>query len=238
MGTNDKGIRRSSLIAGCLTLFVLVFSPGALTPEAAEGHCVTTDKLKVLAMGNDSFKNFDFKSESGLPCNVDWPINLLFKNDASGPKVKAGLNTVGYSQEGGAMHMRIQEAGYGWTWEADKGVKNDPAGCFVGDMEHVRIYGSIYGWESGPGADRMYDMQWGYYVLGTSHIDHLECTPFGWAGNSEAAEDRIADDARRVDGWGPVRNDEGNFYNQLDFEVAGDGHRLHNSGRATYVNVH
>ncbi len=83
--------------------------------------------------------------------------------------------------------------------------------------------------------DRLYNQYWGFYVLGTSHIDHAEHFPGEWYGKSETAEARIADDARNA--WEPARVDTDalNFYNYLPYdEVQGD-HILYGEARTRYV---
>lgn len=208
-----------------LTLFLAV---AGSVPPAEASHCVTTDKLKTLSQNEDRFRNYDFESQVVGTCNIDWPVNFLFWNNADIGKVKDRMATVGYGITGSPMHETLNEGG-GWVWDQDSGRKNE-INCFFGDAEHFRIFAD--------GDDRLYNMSWGYYVLGTSHIDHNECDPFGstWFGASETAEARIADDARNA--WEPsrVNTDAVNFQNHNNWQRSGD-HILQSNGYATKVKV-
>ena len=222
------------LVTMTMALSLGVLTSTMLQPDQASAHCVTGDKLKTLQRDADRFVNFDFTSKDVAPCKVDWPVNFLFDNNASVPRVKNAMAFAGYGDSGintaDEMWGRVDN-GAGWQWDRDKGGKNgSPTDCAVGDVEHFRLYGNV-------GANNaMYNMSWGYYVLGTSHIDEHECTG-GPSGRSEEAENRIADDARGISLFGTVESDQVNFQNHLDFEVASDGHKKMNSGDGTRVRV-
>lgn len=223
-----------SVVAFALAAFLLVAVAAATRPEWALAHCVPHDKNQTLLIGADRFRNFDYTSTGDGDCNVDWPVDFLFWQDAAVGKVKNRMATIGYDDDFLASTMwHKQDNGGGWEWNGDPGKKNPFAfwEYCTSDVEHYRVY--AVGDNS-----RNYNMHWGYYVLGTAHVDHQERCE-GWSGRSELAENRIADDIRDAGaiGLGGVCKDCSPFYNHMDFAVADDGHRKENSGGGTSVIV-
>lgn len=229
---------RKSLTTAGLLVFVLVFAMSLATgirPEAAQAHCVRGSADITLTVRQDRFRNWDYESERLSKCNIDWPVDFLFWNNAEVTKIKSAMEPLGYGNDCppncvSPMHTKMDD-GDGWVWDEDKGVKNSsgPDAC-VGDVEHVRLYAV-------DGDDRMYNLDWGYYVLGTAHIDHNEVCSGSWSGRSETAEHRIAEDLRGSECFPAVAEDWGDFYNDVTTHTADDGHRLENDGYATAVDM-
>jgi len=200
----------------------------------AQAHCVPASTNNTITRDNDRFKNFDYTSTGDGDCNVDWPMDFLFYDNAAKGKVTNSMGQIGYNSEGGAMHGKLDDS-VGWDWNADKGrkkVENPGDYCF-GDVEHFRLY-AVYT------DNRMYNVDWGYYVPGTSHIDNSEVPivcPGGYSGDSEKAEERISGQIRNAGsiGLGCVHADAASFDNYMPYATADDGHVKHNSGRATKV---
>lgn len=221
------------LLSGCLSALVGIILGVALVagaPDPASAHC-SGGALDIRSPGNDKFYNFDFTSQNVDGCNVDWPINFVFTNDATVDRVKDRMAEEGYDDEGGGMWGRLNNGNpSNWEWNWDLGKKNySETDCFLGEVEHYRAYAADN--------NRMYNMNWGFYVVASSHIDHLECTLSHWSGMSETAESRIAEDARNASGLGSVNEDDIFMDNPMPFEVASDGHRKENGGFATRVRV-
>ena len=188
--------------------------------QSASG--ASTSNLRILYSGDDAFRNYDFTSNDVVSStNVDWPVNLLFLNNADIHRVKHGLGAI-YSGEGSTMWGRLND-GYGFVWDADGGRKK---GSCRDEYTHYRVYAD--------GDDRLYNMSWGYYVLGTSHIDHHECWTGTWFGRSEVAEGRIAADAAGI-GWA-VYSDWAYWYNAEPYRAEGN-HIWENDGYTTYIGV-
>ena len=220
---------RRPIVGACLVGLAVAALILTSDSQPAQGHC-SGGALDIREPGNDKFYNFDFNSQNVDGCNVDWPINFVFTNDATVDRVKQRMEPVGYDNEGGGMWGRLNNGNpSNWEWNFDKGRKNYTLpDCLVGDIEHFRVYAAD--------GNRMFNMNWGFYVVATSHIDHDECSG-GWSGLSETAEARIADDARNASGLGSVNEDDISMNNHVSFHIALDEHRVENGGMATRVRV-
>jgi hypothetical protein len=218
-------MRRGLLLGLLASLSVLGL--GQATADAATAR---NGNLRVIAPREDSFRNYDFLSHNVARNNVDWPVNFVFYNNAEIDKVKSKMNSrMKYS--GGAMYGRLND-GNGWLWDEDKGIKTGrcPNPFFSGTTYHMRLYADRPG-------DRLYNRSWGFYTLGTSHIDHNECWARDrWFGKSEDAEGKIASFAAAVWGSGRVHQDHWQFYNQEPLRQEGN-HIWKSNGLATIVKV-
>lgn len=229
-----RGLLALGLLVPVAALLLLV------RPESASAtHCVNSQKLQRIHKREDTFWNYDFESERVGRCNVDWPIDFIFHGNAEIDRVKqdmllfAGYSCFSRGDCGRQMHARMSD-GVDMSWDADAGIKN---GLCTGNETHLRIYAA--GELDIPDAhDRMFNLRWGFYVLGTSHIDNKDCLPGGWSGRSERAEGIIADAVRPI--WrvspttdAPVREDVVDLANRtLPCRQSGP-HILCNDGRAT-----
>lgn len=198
-----------------LGIMVIALLASSVTPVLAW----TTSNLAILGIREDYFYNYDFCSSTVSDTNVDWPVTMLFYNNAEVDKVKNIYWGVG---PWSTCNARLND-GSGWVWDVDRGTKSTGLHAC-----HMRVYADA--------DDRMYNVDWGYYVLGTSHYDYFEWTPWGWSGYSESAEAELCQVAR--DKGYTVFEDWAYFYNYEGYREEGGGkHRWSNNGWASAVNV-
>jgi hypothetical protein len=238
-----RRVHPARLALASVLLVGLIAGLALIRPEsAAASHCVNDRKLQIITVRNgqgDAFWNYDFEGEQVARCNVDWPIDFIFHGNAEIDRVKNDLRTfAGYSCEargdcGGRMHARMTD-GRDFSWDADAGLK---LGLCIGNETHIRLYAA--GELDVPDAhDRMFNLRWGFYILGTAHIDNRDCLPGGWAGRSERAEGNVARHVRPI--WrisstqdAPVREDRVWLANRTRPCRRTGFHILCNDGRAT-----
>lgn len=139
----------------------------------------TVSNLTSIGTAGDWLKNYDFTEQTDSNTRVDWPVTMLFLNNASIGKVKAGP-LGNYQQVGSTKNALLNDSGT-WVWDTDKGVKKKPCSDSQDPiLYHIRVYADS--------DDRMYNTNWGYYVFGTTHEDRNECTAsekFGWSEDAE-----------------------------------------------------
>lgn len=195
-----------------LALWVASFAPV---------NAATAASLNIMNINEDSFFNYDFLNQNNTNANnVDWPMQMLYYNNATVAKVKAIY--WGSTNFGSAMNGRINDGG-GWLWSSDKGTKE--AIC-TSSVRHMRLYAN--------GNHRSYNVSWGYYVIGSTHYDLDECSlnpRFGW---SETAESWFAQIAR--DKGYTVFEDWSSWANPEPDRWEGN-HFWQNDGNATAVFV-
>jgi hypothetical protein len=182
--------------------------------------------------GNRQFYNWDFEGQTLNPLNVDWPVTLIFSNNANVNKVKDGPLEPKYDQGGtcaSPMHMRVGPNFAGMVWDDDSGKKTSCCPVNGGDT-HFRVYA-----DHDDSPHRLYTPDLGYYIVASSHRDVNECgspKQYGW---SEDAEGEIGWDAYYMAGWYPVWN-----YRSMNNSVVTSwiGNRYYqNNGMATEVIV-
>jgi hypothetical protein len=229
-------------------LVAIVATAAVVAPTANIAHAATarSGNLRPMYIREDGFLNYDFGSESHRRRNVDWAVSLIFWNNASIEGVKnSGIGPL-YDQSGDPEHAFLSESrGYGWAWDDDKGRKTTKcpgAPTQPSTSRHYRIYADNPGLPdpylpADRQADSLYNLDWGYWVFGTIHLDVNECPPsgpaqFGW---SETQENQLVRDWRDRTGW-PAINDWKFFYNYEPFRVehfdSGD-HVWENNGSAS-----
>jgi hypothetical protein len=141
----------------------------------------------------DTIFNYDFNSNNATSTNVDWPVTLIFYNNATINRVKSDTdlwtdpnNDFGFSSAE-MKHMR-QNIGAGNVWDADGGKKQPLCPTLGVSSPHYRIYAI--------GAnERLFNRQWGFWVPGTTHRDWNECPPIKKRhGYSEGVEELLLRD--------------------------------------------
>lgn len=214
MSTLDRFLV-GSLAAGTLWL------TGAfgLSADAA-----STSRLTVVRVGADSIYNYDFMSKTASATNVDWPVTIIFRNNAEVNKVKNHYRDTWpcASQKYG----RLMDDGTSYVWDSDGGAKNRCT--LLGDVYHLRVYAD--------GDDRLYNPEFGYWVYATTHIDHNEQLWGEWFGESERAEEWWRDWAVKQRRWTAVCDDCLDLKNAEAYRTEGK-HRWRNSGYATSIVV-
>ncbi len=208
---------------------VLTLATLALTLALGAGHTLgaTAQNLHIVSASGDQFWNYDFLSTQCCPPpnNVDWAFDLIFWNNATINKVKNGLENP-YDQGGlcaSGMNARLND-GTGWVWDSDSGKKTTC--CPVtGSAYHFRVYADS--------DDRLYSTLFGYYVLGSTHIDHAECGSGSWFGYSEDAEAYLRQHV--PSGW-TVNANSYNLENNEPLRAEGN-HIWQNNGYASKIRV-
>jgi len=217
MGT-VKTHAKKTILSLSVVLVAVAFLAGT-----ARAHTATS--LAIISVNADQIRNYDFLSQTVSASNVDWAVDLVFSNNATINTVKNGLNgTYGAGAScASGMYGRLNDTGT-WVWDTDQGRKT--ICCPISaDSYHYRIYADS--------DDQMYNTTWGYYVFGTTHIDHNECGANPWSGQSESAEVYLRNHA--PSGWTVSAN---NYWwgNYEPLRVDGSDY-WSNDGYATKVRV-
>lgn len=210
------------------TLATFGLALSLLSVLSTRANAATASSFSLLGIQEDSWYNYDFLNQYVAFNNVDWPLTMLFYNNANLNKVR---NIYwGWPQISQSMSFYVRDTYQdGYIWRADPGTKrNEPGFC---SFVHMRIYGS----PTVIPYDAIYNTSWGYYILGTSHYDQNECSPpyaqFGW---SEEAEYQMALHAANA-GYSTCYSCIW-FYNPEAPRWEGN-HFWNNGGAATHVNV-
>jgi hypothetical protein len=216
-------------------VFLVIAAAAALLAVVGprpKAEAATARNLTLLYIDEDRFRNYDFTDRAVTPYGVDWPIALVFGNNATIDRVKARLGNE-YDQTGGPMYGRMTDnagsggVGGGYVWDDDSGGKTTkcPGAPFQPDSaRHYRIYAD--------GDDRLYNLAWGYYVFGSTHWDRWECGgDTAWFGWSENAEGWLA--WRWSTNGYSAAEDWASFYNWEPYRVEGT-HVWENDGYATW----
>lgn len=187
-------------LATAVVLAGLVSVAAALAlSQRAEAVTANTNAYYVLYVNEDGFRNWDFHCGNSSTCisrtNVDWPVTLLFYNNAEINKVKDNILEPRYDWGGtcaSAQYARLSD-GAGFHWDGDQGKKTT---CCPGSgwpnpstADHIRFYSA-----GSATHDRMYNTAWGYWIKASTHQDHNEpqCTTApSWFGYTERAEGNL-----------------------------------------------
>jgi hypothetical protein len=204
---------------------ILVVASIAIASNSAQAWSVPN--LQALTFGyGDTINNYDFLSEVAASNNVDWPVDILWWNNATVDYVKGSLNPW-FMSEGGPEHFFLSDGandGYQFRWDDDKGRKTGSNVCF-GDTYHYRVYAPQ------PLGDHFYNPNFGYYVFGTTHRDHNEsCNDY--YNDSEVVEQYIWQIQHGGIYWSSLY-DYAWFYNRVSGNAA--NHYWDSDGYATYI---
>lgn len=214
-------------MAACALAGSFAFLPGIARSSS-------TTHLALLGFGyGDQIYNYDFEGTSisydpstGKYTNVDWPLDLLFWNNAFIDGVKNDLRSA-YDTPGSAEHesMNNRYNSTGWVWDQDGGMKAGWAIC-VGSDNHYRIYAP-------PSMDAMYNPTWGFYVVGSTHKDHNEGCGFDSYDHSEAVEYDIYQKMNHVSPYDSASYDS-IYFGNAQHDTQGN-HTFDSDGYATSV---
>jgi len=194
--------------------------------------------VRPIHVGPDVFYNYDFSSPS-LSGNIDWPIDLVFWDNAFTP------NQVKLYDMGGSIadpaYLNIGQGHGPDFWDKDEGSKSGIPGCNT--VEHYRVY------KDDSATSTRFTTNWGFYIVGSAHRDRFEecytVSPFTghllavgdhWSGRSERAEGHVADKAATVWGSGAIQRSFVQLYNAETTHREGK-HRFENDGKATKIKV-
>jgi hypothetical protein len=222
--------------------------------------------LRRFYIDADWFWSFDFSTDHigagsvESRSKVDMPVNLIWWSLADVNKAKDALAAYGfhhgcsvpcgvnpYDNRWGAEneHMRLKDGRpaqdplsrgtvtHTTQWDGDRGaVQGYPV---HGLRHHYRLYAPA---PDVGGDDRMYNIDWGYYVVSTSHLDRDDhCSGPGchsWSGKSEDAERFIRKKA--IAAGLTVNADAVNLRNGHDARPLGRK-RFQNNGLATKIRL-
>jgi hypothetical protein len=246
------------VVGATLATVIMVLLQGAVTTPAAfgctgnNGVAPPNHNLKTIIWGNSpttggkvQFDNFDFGSECATASNAQWPIDLIFENDANTNKIANNLSGVCAPSFGSGIlpcgeivnsteYATVNNGnGYGFEWSSSAGYKNGTGGARLTTI-HMRMY-ATHNYLS-------YSTLHGYFVIASLHHDYGECPVLcsPTFGRSEGAERWMAYQINKYqpsDGtsW-HARYDYYQMYNYEPFTVDGD-HIWSNDGYATEVAV-
>jgi len=168
-----------------------------------------TNNWGYVSMGtNDYVYNYDFDSKSLSADNLDWPVTIIFENNAEIDKVKRDLTPYGFGEGGSTQWGRVSDyLVSNLEWDGDSG--RDENACPI--HAHYRIYA--------PPDDKLgYNQTYGYFVIATTHQDrnHYGNCPgkdkFGW---SETASNQVRVAAVNAYGQSNVRSNVVQMYNAI-----------------------
>ena len=204
---------------------MLIVTFACLLPSTASAW--TTSHLSVVNVGGDLIYNYDFETTSASSSNVDWPVTMMFTGNADINKVKNlywGQTALGFN-----MYGRLSD-GAGWVWDNDRGTKSLGSYCTC----HMRLYADS--------DDRMYNLTWGYFVIGTSHYDYREAFTDQFFGYSEYAATELSNHAVGHSGVWFVEWNSINMYNyepgRWEYSGGTPRHYWQNDGYTTQVQLY
>jgi hypothetical protein len=202
---------------------------GGCGGSSADNASQRPSQLVRLSPGGPEFLAYD-GDPTRETTGRDWPVSLIFADNASVGKVKRALRTAGLTRKGLPTYLGYRQSGARVRFDVDHGLKTrcDRNGSDV----HVRLYAP-------PGANRFIDPRYGSFVVGTAHIDRADgCSvPPKLFGFSEVAERRIGRMLARR-GW-RVQPDRLPLPNAEPYrrDVSDPAHVWWGDGRATLISV-
>lgn len=232
-------MRRTNVI---LAVTAVVTSALALAFTAAQAAMPRDGNPFVyfsLTQGGDTFVNYD-GSKNFKRSDRDWPIGLVFNGNASVNKVKDYYKASAFAGFGGSKFLGTDSRPSGGKrkLDSDRGRKTRCGSKQQnGRQEHFRIYGG--------NLDRLYDREYGYFVVASAHYDHGDsfastsaapdlCPGKKFFGYSENVEQRIVDLAATR--GARVRRNHLGLRNFEPQRTEGD-HIWKNDGRASIIRL-
>ncbi|MBI4362235.1 MAG: hypothetical protein HY558_03585 [Euryarchaeota archaeon] len=220
-----------------LFLVLLVFGGLALASTAAADHdgAIKAGQVQVSLQqvplgGGDWVYNYDFHSKDIRADNVDWPVTLVFWNNAEVDKVKnvwcPWYDTQCWAP--GVYEYMYLKDGSSPAWDQDTGRKKLLKWYDWDDTWHVRFYAPS-------STDRGYNLQMGYWVVATTHkhIDELGGDATKRTGYNEETEGKVAS-VFKGKGY-QVQEDSLPMGNAQNVWVG--HHYLESDGRATLIRI-
>lgn len=152
----------------------LVISGAALSGVNAHGATAAQTPY-YLGWSGDSFYNYDFLTRSVAQNNVDWPVTVLFTNNATVDGAKCEMDNTAPCGDWAPLdasswtdYALYMNDGVGAAWDNDGGKKTTTCPATGDYANHYRIYGI-------GNLGRLYNTTLGYWVPATTHRDWSEC---------------------------------------------------------------
>ncbi len=138
----------------------------------------TADNFDTIEIGDYTWYNYDFNSQSAVYTNTDWPISVIFWGE--GAEVDDAHALLWFWGIASTQDARYYD-GSNWEWDSDAGRKSA-----LGDSDawHCRIYAETSG-------DRCTHDDWDYYVVGSSHRDYLNYPSYEYYGDTDDANAQV-----------------------------------------------
>ncbi len=206
--------------------FLLVLGILALAPVWV-ARAYSTPNLTTWPVYEDRFYNYDGEYSGYGGNSIDWPVTMVFYNNATVDKVKARY--WGTTSCGTDMFLAVSDGG-GMQWDSDHGTKDGCSNPTQPNVRHMRVYAVTPG-------DRMYNAAWGYYVLATTHWDKnefyiwLNVDTYGW---SEEIEEYVTDWAWS---WGLSVADDAVYLGNPENDYWQGKHFYQSNGYASIVDI-
>ena len=219
---NARVFAITALVVGALSV---TFSPAGGATASTTDHGITT-----VIFGDDRFRNYDVNTSSTTTTNADWPVTVLFTNNASVDKAKSSmdawtnLDTTNLSSK----YLSMANSGTTLTTDSDAGKKPQLCGGTGVSTRHYRVYGL-----GSTGGGRLFNTTFGYWVPATTRVDVSACGSGSYFCCSEATEEYLtAQSAAHT----AVVNDKFNIFNAEPYRDEA-GHIWFNSGYASTIDL-
>jgi hypothetical protein len=205
-----NALKYFSVGAVALTLVTTLAPTGSQNAEAA-----TSVKMpQNLTWAGDRFLNYDMVDAVFGRDKVDWPVTVLFTNNADVNYVKNMMDGdwAPLDASSANQNYNLLNDGFGQAWDGDGGKKTTSCPALGDYANHYRAYGIGAG-------QHLYNTTLGYWVPATTHRDWSECSLSPKYDFSEGTEEKMTYWAGR---YTAVANDKFNIDNNEPFRVEGN----------------
>lgn len=196
---------------------------------SSSAYAASTSNLAIVIAGDDRVYNYDFLSNtSATSTNVDWPVDMVFCNNANIDKIKNNIYW-GIAVLANPMYSKMSDnSGATYVWDTDQGTK---LGFFYSAWlgSYVNLHMRLYA--PNPPDYLTNNAGLGKWIVGTAHYDQWPSE--SWSGYSEYAE---ADLSAIALGKGyPVLSENMNWFNAESFRQEGSHYWLNSGDRKSVV---
>ncbi len=196
--------------------------------NVAYAATATPSSYGIFVTGDDKVYNYDFLSTTASSSNVDWPVGMVFCQNANIDKVKNNIYW-GLAPFATAMKSRMSDNnGATYIWDTDQGTK---VGYWYSSSLATYTYLHLRLYAPNPPDYLTSTVGLGKWVAGTAHYDQWPSE--SWSGYSENAEGDLA--AYAIGKGYTVFSDNMNWFNPESYRIQGGNHMWLNDGWATRV---
>lgn len=172
----DRRANRKDL---AIALSLLVVVSLLLPLNTSVAATARAGNLTILQKGNDRFWNYDFLSERAQRNNVDWPMTVIFIDNATINSTKSKIEDWGNDFDGNStnsMHAKVSnDNDSAWQWDGDRGKKTPACPGTLSPGRDWSPHYRVYAPTTSSGRESMYNVHWGYWNIGSTHRDWYEC---------------------------------------------------------------